>query len=128
MAARIDAFLVGSPIAVVGASNDRSKFGNRVLRKYMAHGREAIPVNPNEDEVEGLKAYPNLAAVPGGVHGVSIITPPRVTEKVVEEAGALGIKHVWMQPGAESAAAVKRAEELGMSVIWGGACVLVELG
>ena len=59
---------------------------------------------------------------------ISIITPPKVTEAVVEEAGRLGIRHVWMQPGAESDAAIARATELGMNVIAGGPCLLVVLG
>ena len=125
---RIESFLAGSPFAVVGASTDRSKYGNKVLRCYVQNGRTAFPVNPTMTEVEGLKAYANLKALPEPVHGISIITPPRVTERVIEEAGELGINHVWMQPGAESAKAVQRAEELGMSVIAGGACVLVVLG
>jgi len=125
---RIDAFLAGTPFAVVGASTDRSKYGNKVLRCYVQNGRAAYPVNPTMTEVEGLKAFPNLRSVPEKVHAVSIITPYPVTERVVEEAGELGIKHVWMQPGAESAKAIKRATELGMSVIAGGACILVVLG
>lgn len=125
---RIEAFLAGSPVAVVGASTDRSKYGNKVLRCYMQNGRAAYPVNPTMMDVEGLRAYPNLKLVPEKVHAISIITPPPVTERVIEEAGELGIKHVWMQPGAESAKAVRRAEELGMSVIAGGACLLVVLG
>jgi predicted CoA-binding protein len=125
---RIESFLAGAPFAVVGASTDRSKYGNKVLRCYMQNGRVAYPVNPTVTEVEGLKAYPNLRSVPQAVHAISIITPPPVTERIVEEAGELGIKHVWMQPGAESAMAVRRAEELGMSVIAGGACLLVVLG
>ncbi len=125
---RIQAFLNGSPHAVVGASNDRSKYGNKVLRCYLQTGREAFPVNPSGGQIEGLVAYPDLASLRQPVHGVSIITPPRVTERIVEDAHRAGIKHLWMQPGAESAAAVKRAEALGMSVIAGGACILVVLG
>lgn len=125
---RIDAFLAGTPFAVVGASHDRSKYGNKVLRCFMQNGRAAFPINLSEPEVEGLKAYPTLAALPEPVHGISIITPPSVTERIIDQAGELGIKHVWMQPGAESAKAVRRAEELGMSVIAGGACILVVLG
>jgi len=126
--ANIDAFLAGSPHAVVGASRDRSKYGNKVLRVYQQHQRPVYPVNPHADEVEGLTAYANLAALPEHVHGISVITPPNVTEAVVEEAGKLGIQHIWMQPGAESAAAVQRARELGMNVIAGGPCLLVVLG
>ena len=124
----VDEFLSQTRFAVVGASSDRSKYGNKVLRAYQQHGLKAYPVNPREKEVEGLATVKDLASLPEPVHGVSIITPPPVTEKIVEEAAKAGIKRVWMQPGAESALAVRRAEELGMSVIAGGPCVLVMLG
>jgi len=124
----IEEFLSGSPHAVVGASRDRSKYGNKVLRVYQQHDKSVYPVNPNSDEIEGLTAYADLASLPENVHGISIITPPSVTGEIVEQAGELGIKHLWMQPGAESPAAVARAEELGINVIANGPCILVVLG
>jgi len=123
----IDDFLSGKAYAVVGASAHREKYGNKVLRCYMQNKRIAYPVNPNADEVEGVPTYPDLASLPGPVHGVSIITPPEVTEKVVEDAAKAGIKRLWMQPGAESDAAIERAKALGLSVIAGGPCLLVAL-
>ncbi len=125
---RIRAFLSEGPYAVVGASSDREKYGNKVLRCYQQHGRKVYPVNPRAPEVEGLRAYPSLVALPERVPAVSIITPPGITEQVVREAHAAGVKHVWMQPGAESDEAVRAAESLGMNVIAGGACLLVVLG
>ena len=125
---QIDAFLSGSPHAVVGASRDRSKYGNKVLRVYQQNNRPAFPVNQNEGEIEGVSSYPDLASLPEPVHGISIITPPKVTEGIVEQAGELGIKNIWMQPGSENEAALSRAEELGMNVIAGGPCLLVVLG
>lgn len=125
---RIDSFLDGGPHAVVGASQDRSKYGNKVLRAYLQHNRPVFPVNPRADTVEGLRAFSSLSDLPEPVHGVSIITPPRITGQVVQEAHECGIRHVWMQPGAESEEAVARAEELGLSVIAGDACILVVLG
>lgn len=121
-------FLSESRFAVVGASSDRSKYGNKVLRCYLQNGRDAVPVHPREPVVEGVTACASLSAIPGGVGAVSVITPPAVTERVVEEAGKLGIRHIWMQPGAESDAAIARARALGMNVIAGGPCVLVVLG
>jgi predicted CoA-binding protein len=121
-------FLSAGPYAVAGASNDRTKYGNRVLRAYLAHGMKAYPVHPKEKVVEGIPAHADLQSLPERVRGLSIITPPPVTEKLVEEAAKAGIPRVWMQPGAESAAAIRRAEELGLAVIAGGPCVLVELG
>ncbi|MCA9770983.1 MAG: CoA-binding protein [Myxococcales bacterium] len=128
VAERIEAFLAGDGFAVVGATTVRAKYGNKVLRSYLQAGRTAYPVHPREREIEGLRAYPNLGAIPGAVHGVSIITPPAITERVVEEAAALGVRHLWMQPGAESTKAIERAEARGVAVIAGGPCVLVELG
>ncbi len=125
---QIDEFLAGSPHAVVGASRDRTKYGNKVLRAYQQFNRPVFPVNPSADEVEGLTAYGDLASLPETVHGISVITPPKVTESIVSQAGELGIKNIWMQPGSESDAAVLRGEELGINVIAGGPCLLVVLG
>jgi len=124
----IQAFLDGSPHAVVGASTDRAKYGNKCLRCYQQAGRPVFPVNPRADEVEGLPGYSDLASLPDVPHGVTVVTPPSVTEMVIEEAAAAGVRNVWLQPGAESPAAVARAEELGLNVIAGGPCLLVALG
>ena len=123
----VDDFLAGELFAVVGASADRSKFGNRVLRHYLAHGRRAIPVHPSAESIEGQRAYPDLQSLPEAVHGVSIITPPPVTERVVAEALALSMTRIWMQPGAENAAAIEACRAAGVEPIFGGPCVLVEL-
>ncbi len=127
LAAAIRAFLAAPPFAVVGASNDPAKFGALVLAAYRRAGLRAYPVNPREREVQGLPCHPDLASLPEPVLNVSIITPPTVTERIVEEAARAGVRCVWMQPGAESAAAVARARALGLEVISGGPCVLVEL-
>ncbi len=124
----IQEFLAQKRFAVVGASADRAKYGNKVFRCYQQHGLHAVPVNPKDPIVEGSRAFSMLSKVPSKIDAVSIITPPKITESVIEEAGKLGIQHVWMQPGADSPAAVARAKELGMNVIAGGPCLLVALG
>jgi len=124
----IKEFLEQGPYAVVGASTNRDKYGNKCLRVYQQNELPVYPVNPVQEEIEGLKAYPSLSALPESVRGVSIITPPQVTEKIVEEAARLGIPYLWMQPGAESEKALERAEELGLKTISGGPCILVALG
>jgi predicted CoA-binding protein len=98
------------------------------LRTYLQRGLTAYPVNPHASEVEGQKAYPDLKSLPEKVDGISIITQPEVTEKVMEEALKLSIRNVWMQPGAESSRAVQLAEEAGINVIHSGPCLLVVLG
>lgn len=114
--------------AVLGASKDRSKYGNKVLRCYQQNQRRAIPIHPSESEIEGEKAYPSVSAFPDAIDAASIITPPPVTERLIPELAAKGVKRVWMQPGAESARAIDLAKRAGMEVIAGGPCLLVALG
>jgi predicted CoA-binding protein len=123
----IDAFLSGDVFAVAGASVSRRKYGNRVLRCYFQRGRHAVPVNPHHAEIEGARCYPHLADVPERVHGVSLITRPRVSAAIVDEALELGIRHFWFQPGAEHRGAMERAREAGAVVIGDGPCILVVL-
>ena len=125
---QIDAFLAGDTFAVVGASRDRAKYGNKVLRAYLQNGRAVVAVNPNAAEVEGVRSYPDLSSLPDGVHGVSVITPPEVTAGVIDEAIALGVRHLWLQPGAEEEAALERVREAGINVISNGPCALVVMG
>jgi len=125
---QIDAFLGGKVFAVAGASKDRSKNGNKVLRCYLQHGLKAYAVNPKETEIEGQICVPNLAALPERVHGVSVITPPHITETLVAQAAEVGIQHMWMQPGAESERALDLGDEFGLNVIGDGSCLLVVLG
>ena len=124
----IDDFLTDGPWAVVGASTNREKYGNKVLRAYIQSGRGAWPINPRADKIEGFTCYPDLAALPEVPRGISIITPPKITEQVVEEAARLGVKFVWMQPGAESERAMEIAAEHGVEAIGDGSCLLVVVG
>jgi uncharacterized protein len=124
----IQRFLESAAFGVVGASPRRHKYGNKVLRCYQQSGRRAIPVNPREPEIEGAVCVASVLDLPDDVQSISVITPPPVTERVVEEAIRKGIEHVWMQPGAESERAVAACEAAGINVIADGSCVLVVLG
>ncbi len=124
---RVELFLAGSPHAVIGASSNRTKYGNKVLRVFQQNGRPVFPVNPRAEQIEGLRAYPDLASLPQKPYGISIITPPPITEQIVEQAASLGIKHIWMQPGAESARAIALAQQHDINCIAGDACILVVL-
>jgi len=124
----IDRFFQSSVFGVVGASADRTKYGNRVLRAYQQKGLEAIPVNPKEATIEGIACVAAIAELPSTVKSISVITPPSVTERVVEEAIGKGIANIWMQPGAESAAAVEKCRSSNVNVIADGSCILVVLG
>jgi predicted CoA-binding protein len=123
----IDTFLAAPAFAVVGASEDPAKYGHRCFACLLDHGRTAYPVNPRAKRILGHAAFPDLASLPEKVASVSVITPPAVTEKVMDEAIAAGVKNIWLQPGAESFAAVERGRKAGLNVIAGGPCLLIEL-
>ena len=126
--ALIDDFLDHGPYAVVGASTNREKYGNKVLRAYLQSGRDAWPINPRAEEIEGVKCYPDLASCPEPPRAISIITPPKITLDVVDAAADAGVEFVWMQPGAESPESIKRAQDRGLHVIADGSCLLVVVG
>jgi len=128
MTKEIEEFLKAQAFGVVGASSDRSKYGNRVLRCYQEHGLKAVPVNPGEKEIEGTPCFASVADLPDDVTSISVITPPQVTEQIVEQAAKKGIMNVWMQPGAESPRAVSFCRQHGINVIADGSCILVVLG
>lgn len=125
---QIGHFLASEAFGVVGASANRHKYGNKVLRCYLQHGRRTIPVNPNESEIEGTPCVASIAELPPEVKSISMITPPAVTEQIVPLAIAQGIENIWMQPGSESPAAVALCRQHNINVIADGSCVLVVLG
>jgi predicted CoA-binding protein len=125
---QIEQFLASPVFGVVGASTNRHKYGNKVLRCYLQHGRRAIPVHPVATIIEDQTVVASVADLPDEVVSLSLITPPAVTEKIVEQAVAKGIENIWMQPGAQSPAAVEFCRRHGINLIADGHCVLVVLG
>jgi predicted CoA-binding protein len=125
---KIAVFLAAPAFGVAGASKNPDKYGNKVLRCFLQNGRKAIPVNPVETAIEGVSCVKSVAELPAEVQSLSIITPPQVTDQVVEQAIARGIRNLWMQPGAQSATAIAAAEAAGLNVIADGSCVLVMMG
>ncbi len=124
----IAAFLAAGSFAVVGASADRAKYGNKVLRCYLQHGLPVVAVNPKAVAVEGAAGFASLRDVPEGVRAVSVVAPPAAAAGIVADAVARGIRHLWFQPGAEEAGALAVAQQAGVQVIAGGPCLLVALG
>jgi predicted CoA-binding protein len=113
-------------VAVIGASSNRHKFGNRAVRAFQQQGYTVIPINPHETSVEGLKAYSSVLDVPGSVDMASFYVPPEIGEQVIEEIARKGIIEVWLNPGAESDALVARARALNIQPIV--ACSIVAIG
>ena len=127
MSERVSAMLAASRFAVVGASTNTEKFGYRVWRRLRDAGRTAWPVNPRASAIDGEPCYATLADLPEIPDVVVSIVPPAITESLVPELARLGVKNLWMQPGAESAQAIARAEAAGIATVYGGPCFLVLL-
>jgi hypothetical protein len=113
-------------VAVVGASNNRAKFGNKALRAFRAEGHEVIPVNPNERVVEGLPAYASVLDVPGTLDMATVYVQPDVALRLLEEFERKGIPEIWINPGAESEALLTEALRRHLNVI--AACSIVGIG
>jgi predicted CoA-binding protein len=113
-------------VAVIGASSNRSKFGNRALRAYQQQGYTVVPINPHEAAVEGLRAYASVLEVPGPIDMASFYVPPHVGEQVIGEVAQKGIPEVWLNPGAESDDLIARARALHIQPIV--ACSIVAIG
>ncbi len=113
-------------IAIVGASSDRAKFGNKAVRAYLKRGWRVFPVHPKEAEVEGQKAYARLEDVPRPIDRVSFYLPPAVGLKLLPTVAAVAPGEVWFNPGAESAEIDAEAKRLGLPIR--NACAIVAIG
>lgn len=111
--------------AVVGASSDKGKYGYKVFKKLIDLDYKAYPVNPNADIILEEKVYDTLKDLPEKPDVVSIVTPPKVTEKIVKQCKKLGIEKVWMQSGAESKEAIKFCNQNDIDLI-NGQCIIIK--
>ena len=113
-------------VAVIGASSHREKFGNKALRSHEAMGHEAIPINPNEAEVEGKKTYASVKDVPGVLDRVLLYVPPQVGIKVLDDIAEKGCGEVYVNPGAGSPELIQRGKDLRLNMI--EACAIIAIG
>jgi len=119
----INGFLAQRCLAVVGVSRNPNKYGNKIFRQLQAGGYEVYAINSAASTVEGQPCYPSLADLPVKVDGVVSVVPPEQTQVIANEAIQLGIRHIWMQPGAESDTVVQFCEENKLNTI-AGMCLL----
>jgi predicted CoA-binding protein len=107
----IDEMLAKKVWAVVGVSNDKSKFGYRVYERLKRAGYTVYGVNPHLDELDGETVYPNLKSLPQTPDVVNFVVPPAVTETMIVECAGQGIKYCWLQPGSDSRKVLALARE-----------------
>jgi hypothetical protein len=113
-------------VAILGASADPAKFGNKAVRAHLAAGYDVFPVNPKGGEIEGLTVYQRVADIPVPLDRVSIYLPPPVALQVLPEVAAKGCRELWLNPGSDSPEVIARARELGLEPIV--ACSIVGVG
>jgi len=113
-------------VAIIGASTDRSKFGNKAVRAFQRQGYTVYPVNPKETEIEGIAAYKSIRDVPGRLQMISVYVPPPVLQKLLPDIAAKGCEELWLNPGTESDEVLAEAERLGLNVVQ--ACSIVGVG
>lgn len=113
-------------IAVLGASNDRKKFGNKCVRAYARKGWTVYPVNLKGEDVEGLKGYAKLADIPGDLDRISVYLHPAIGIGQLEQIAEKGAKEVWWNPGAADHELLAKATELGIRSVPG--CSIVDIG
>ena len=113
-------------VAVVGASADRSKFGNKAVRAYVRQGWTVYPVHPKLAEIEGLRAYASVKELPDGVQRIALYLPPEVGMTVLPDLLRFKTAELFVNPGADSEKLIDRAQELGLEPIQ--ACAIVDVG
>ncbi len=113
-------------VAIIGASNDRNKFGNKAVRAYLQQGYTVYPVNPKAAQIEGLPAFKSISEVPVRPQRVSVYLPPSVLLPVLPGIAAKGCDELWLNPGTESEEVLAEAKRLGLNVIQ--ACSILGVG
>jgi len=113
-------------VAVIGASNDRSKYGNKAVRAYLRMGFKVYPVNPKEEMVEGLRSYNSILDILDEIDRATLYVPPKVGMKIIEEIAQKGVGELYLNPGAESDELVGKAHTLGLKPIL--ACSILAVG
>src|SRR5258708_2630308 len=113
-------------VAVIGASNNRNKFGNKAVRAYLQQGYTVFPVNLNEARIEGLPVFKTISDVPVRPQVVSVYLPPEKLLPMLPEIAAKGCDELWLNPGTESGQVIAEAERLGLNMIQ--ACSIIGVG
>ncbi len=120
----IKEFMDQKRFAVVGATDNPDKYGNRIVKNLRDRGYEVYPVNPKLEKVEGLRCYPSIVEVPVRVDVVDFVVPPKATEEILKQCKDLGLDRIWLQPGSESEAAIAFCQNNNLKVVH-SVCVML---
>jgi predicted CoA-binding protein len=120
----IKEFMGKKRFAVIGASDNPEKYGNRIVKNLKARGYEVFPVNPRLKEVEGLVCFSSVADIPCKVDVAVFVVPPAIIEEVLKQCVGLGIRRIWLQPGSENEASISYCRENNLNVVY-NVCVMM---
>lgn len=113
-------------VAVIGASSNREKFGNKALRAFAQRGYTVIPINPTEAEVEGYRAFRSVLDVPGAIDLATLYVPPPIGVRIMDDLARKGVPEVWLNPGADDRSVVDKAHALGLKTV--RHCSIIAIG
>jgi predicted CoA-binding protein len=113
-------------VAIIGASSNRAKFGNKALRAFEKQGFRVVPINPHEREIEGHATYASVLDFPGPIDMATVYVPGSVGVRVMDDLAKKGVPEVWLNPGADDDAVVSRAKQLGLNTVI--ACSIIGIG
>jgi predicted CoA-binding protein len=120
----IKEFMAQKKFAVVGATDNPEKYGNRIVKNLKNRGYDVYPVNPRLKEIEALACYTSLANIPVRVDVVDFVVPPAATEEILKQCKELGLNRIWLQPGSESETAIAFCNENNLKVVH-SVCVMM---
>lgn len=114
-------------VMIIGASSNRAKYGNKAVRAYVRAGHTVLPVNPNEESVEGIRTYATIAEAPGPIDRASLYVPPSIGAAMMAQLAQRGdVGEIWLNPGAESREVMAQAQQAGVEPILG--CSIIDIG
>jgi predicted CoA-binding protein len=113
----IKEFMAQKKFAVIGATDNTEKYGNKIFKNLKDRGYDVYPVNPKLEELDGVPVYGTLSDIPEKVDVVDFVVPPDVTEQILKECKKLGLSRIWLQPGSESEAAITYCEDNNLTVL-----------
>jgi len=113
-------------VAVIGASSNREKWGNKAVRAFQHRGYTVYPVNPTETEVEGIKTFPSIKEVPVRPQIITVYIPPPRLVKILPDIATRGCDELFLNPGTESDEVLAECERLGLNAVQ--ACSIIAVG
>src|SRR5262245_45239015 len=114
-------------VAIIGASRNRKKFGNKSVRAHAKAGWTVFHIHPSATRIEQLLAYRSVTTIPVlPIDRISVYLPPAVVIRLLDEITQAQTKEVWLNPGSYDDEVIAIAKDHGLSVVCG--CSIIDVG